>query len=604
MTKERSQIASRRRNGSFVAALVAGALVLRDSHVSRIGGRLAACVLAAALGCAVLGPTADAAQRQLTDLPDEVSGLQVHFVYVIPSDGVDRALDTNGVIANEVDVFQRWLEGQTAGRRLRVDTAGGQLDISFFRLSRTDAEIASHGPFVRDEIEDELTAAGFSAPGKIYGVYYDGSSTFACGGGAWPPTLPGTVAALYLQGEPPGAPPCSTNPFASPGGSPGYLQYAMIHEIFHTMGIVPTCAPHHTLAGHVSDSSTDLMYAGDEPWTPSTLDVGRDDYFEARIPGCQDLATNGWLTGGAPTAVDDAYATDEDAPLSVAAPGVLGNDTDPDGDTLAAALVSGPSHGTLTLNPDGSFTYTPDANYNGPDSFAYRATDGSLDSNTATVSLTVSAVNDAPTVAVAAGGGCGADDRSGTLNLTVADVDNPAAGLTLTGASSNQALVPEANLSFGGAGADRALTASAVRRRTGAATITVTVSDGSAPGAVAITLRAAGSGNDEVAGTAGSDVLLGQSGDDSLAGLGGIDLLCGGSGDDALAGGDGDDTMSGGSGNDALTGGGGDDTMSGDSGNDRFSGGPGADRFSGGSGTDAATDLDPAEGDSQDGTIP
>lgn len=271
-----------------------------DSLVERLGGRLAACMLAAALGFAVFVPTADAAERQLTDLPDEVSGLQVHFVYVIPNDGVDRALDTNGVIANEVDVFQRWLERETAGRRLRVDTAGGELDISFFRLSRTDAEIAAHGPFVRDEIEVELTAAGFSAPGKIYGVYYDGSSTFACGGGAWPPTLPGTVAALYLRGEPPGAPPCSTNPFASPGGSPGYLQYAMLHEIFHTMGIVPTCAPHHTRAGHVSDSPTDLMYAGDEPWTPSTLDVGRDDYFDAQIPGCQDLTTNGWLTDRLP----------------------------------------------------------------------------------------------------------------------------------------------------------------------------------------------------------------------------------------------------------------------------------------------------------------
>jgi VCBS repeat-containing protein len=552
----------------------------------------------------VLVPTYAAAQRQLTDLPDEVAGLQVHFLYVIPNDGVDRALDTNGVVANEVDVFQRWLEGQTGGRRLRVDTAGGQLDISFFRLSRTDAEIASHGAFVRDEIEAELTAAGFSAPGKIYGVYYDGSSTFACGGGAWPPTLPGTVAALYLQGEPPGAPPCSTNPFASPGGPPGYLQYAMIHEIFHTMGIVPTCAPHHTLAGHVSDSPTDLMYAGDEPWTPSTLDVGRDDYFGARIPGCQDLATNGWLTGRAPTATDDAYATDEDAPLNVVAPGVLGNDSDPDGDDLTAVLVSRPEHGTLTLTADGSFAYTPDANYNGRDSFAYTATDGSLDSNTATVSLTVGALNDAPTVAVAAGGVCGADDRSGTLNLTVADVDDPAGGLTLTGASSNQGLVPDANLSFGGVGAARSLTVRAVRRGTGAATITVAVSDGSAAGAVDVTLRAAGSGNDDVVGTAGSDVLLGQSGDDSLAGLGGIDLLCGGSGDDALGGGDGADTVSGGSGDDAVAGGGGDDTMSGGSGDDRLSGGPGGDRFSGGSGLDAATDLDPGDGDTQDGTIP
>jgi VCBS repeat-containing protein len=62
--------------------------------------------------------------------------------------------------------------------------------------------------------------------------------------------------------------------------------------------------------------------------------------------------------------------------------------------TPDGGLVSGPAHGTLTLNANGSFTYTPAANYNGPDSFTYKANDGQADSNVATVSIT-SAVNDA-----------------------------------------------------------------------------------------------------------------------------------------------------------------------------------------------------------------
>jgi hypothetical protein len=64
-----------------------------------------------------------------------------------------------------------------------------------------------------------------------------------------------------------------------------------------------------------------------------------------------------------------------------------------------------------------------------------RATDGSLTSDSAEVTLTVTASNDSPTVRVAAGGTCGKDDHSGTVNLTVADVESPAAELTLSAAS-------------------------------------------------------------------------------------------------------------------------------------------------------------------------
>ena len=98
----------------------------------------------------------------------------------------------------------------------------------------------------------------------------------------------------------------------------------------------------------------------------------------------------------APVAVNDAFTTNEDTVLTVPAPGVAGNDTDVEGNALTAALVSGPSHSTLTLSSDGSFIYTPDANYHGPDSFTYRANDGSANSDLATVTITITPVNDPP----------------------------------------------------------------------------------------------------------------------------------------------------------------------------------------------------------------
>ena len=97
-----------------------------------------------------------------------------------------------------------------------------------------------------------------------------------------------------------------------------------------------------------------------------------------------------------PVANNDVYSTDEDTPLNVSAPGVLGNDTDADGDSLTALLFSYPSNGTLTLNSDGSFTYTPNTNFNGTDSFTYKASDSRDQSNTATVTINVSPLNDQP----------------------------------------------------------------------------------------------------------------------------------------------------------------------------------------------------------------
>ena len=90
-----------------------------------------------------------------------------------------------------------------------------------------------------------------------------------------------------------------------------------------------------------------------------------------------------------PVANPDSYSTNEDTTLTIAAPGVLANDTDPDGDPLTAVKVSDPSHGAVTLNSNGGFTYIPSQHYSGSDSFTYKAYDGTTYSNVATVSLTI-----------------------------------------------------------------------------------------------------------------------------------------------------------------------------------------------------------------------
>jgi subtilisin family serine protease len=90
----------------------------------------------------------------------------------------------------------------------------------------------------------------------------------------------------------------------------------------------------------------------------------------------------------APVAVDDAYSTPVETTMSVAAPGVLGNDSDVDGPSLSVASHTGASSGSVTVNPDGSFTYTPNAGFSGTDSFTYTVSDGNL-SDSGTVTITV-----------------------------------------------------------------------------------------------------------------------------------------------------------------------------------------------------------------------
>jgi VCBS repeat-containing protein len=150
----------------------------------------------------------------------------------------------------------------------------------------------------------------------------------------------------------------------------------------------------------------------------------------------------------APVAVDDTATTDEDSAATIA---VLANDSDVDGDALSPILASGPSHGSVVLNADGTFTYTPNTNYNGADSFTYRASDGTLSSNVATVMIDIRPVNDAPSAA----NDNYATDQGQVLDVPAAgvlandtDVDGDALTAVLVGGPTNGTLTLFANGSF------------------------------------------------------------------------------------------------------------------------------------------------------------
>jgi choice-of-anchor A domain-containing protein/uncharacterized repeat protein (TIGR01451 family) len=130
-------------------------------------------------------------------------------------------------------------------------------------------------------------------------------------------------------------------------------------------------------------SSTDLFGS----LIAESLANGNGSAWNVSYTGCIALPP------AAPVAVDDSYAVGQGTRLTVAAPGVLGNDTGPSGVTLTAKVVDGPSHGRVDLSADGSFSYTPaSATFNGTDTFTYRASAGGVESNVATVTITVNVV--------------------------------------------------------------------------------------------------------------------------------------------------------------------------------------------------------------------
>lgn len=364
-----------------------------------------------------------------------------------------------------------------------------------------------------------------------------------------------------------------------------------------------------------------------------------------------ELVINITGSNDAPVANADTLGAIEDTPIIFTASQLLGNDTDVDaGATRVLHSVANGTGGTAVLNSNGTVTFTPNANFNGAATFSYEVRDDmSVVSGSATVTVNVTAVNDAPTIT--SGGGAPTltvgvlENGTAVTTVTSSDVEG-SVGYALSGADASRFTISAAGvLAF--------IVAPDFENPTDAGgnnvyDVVVTASDGSlgdtqtlavvvgdAGRTIAGTKKADKFGLDKPAGkgtTDTEDFVNGKGGDDTIAGAGGNDTIRGGAGRDSLDGGAGIDTVDfgdmtksvvltlngkkvatanvggvaddtlknfeniiGGKGNDTLTGdklanillgGKGNDTLDGGKGNDTLDGGVGKDVLKGGKGAD------------------
>ena len=214
--------------------------------------------------------------------------------------------------------------------------------------------------------------------------------------------------------------------------------------------------------------------------TVSDGSLSRSDSFMLTVTPVND----------APAAVNDSATTPEDTAKSIS---VLTNDTDVDianeGDTILILSAGNGANGTVSVASDKkSLTYTPNLNFNGTDSFTYTITDLAGATSTATVNMTVTAVNDAPTITTIANQTMDEDTTLGPISFTIDDVDNTPSSLTVTAVSSNTTVFPNTTtyVSMAGTTGSRTITLKPVSNQNtwnsgtssyGTVTITVTVKD-------------------------------------------------------------------------------------------------------------------------------
>lgn len=283
-------------------------------------------------------------------------------------------------------------------------------------------------------------------PGDIWAISTDGGQNWSIMGGfKW---------LFYVTGTEANLPPSASSMSASVNRNevlefyaPGVLMNALDPEDDPLTAVVVSEPAHGVLVLNADGSFT---------YTPNSGYVGPDSFEFAAFDGQNYSETCTFSidvvqTNNPPVAAPLSFMTDEDTGLAVGVPGVLLNCSDPDGDSLSAILASGPSHGSLVLNADGSFTYIPEADFQGDDEFTFVAFDGQEQSDVAVVHIIVVAVNDAPTGADATFT-LGEDDvltvASDTLMALCSDNDGDALQLVLSRATTHGTLAFNADGTF------------------------------------------------------------------------------------------------------------------------------------------------------------
>lgn len=273
----------------------------------------------------------------------------------------------------------------------------------------------------------------------------------------------------------------------------------------------------------------------------------------------------------APTAVDDSKITQEDTPITIS---VLENDSDVDGDMLSVSSVSIPSNGTATINADNTITYMPNLDFSGTDSFTYIISDGDGATDTTSVSVTITPVNDPPLAnagpdqtvgegtAVTLNGTSSTDPDNASLSFSWVQVIGPTMLLTGADTATPVFTAPE---TFSSVFLTFQLTVSdGILASTDTVDITVNVIEdklvcGKPMTSYSIIIGT--DGDDRLKGSASADLIVGLGGNDQIRGKQGNDCLIGGDGNDKIWGGKDDDTLDGGTGNDMCTGGSGSNTI-------------------------------------------